>query len=206
MFLDKKTVLFLVKFGLIFSVLHFLVWSLPLTFLENWIALLQANLFHLPLNENMIFLSEQRILINPSCTGLISISILAAIIFSLSRPEIKQKIKIFLAAAAIMFVLNLIRIYFVLWIGINFGENLIGIVHEISWMTTALFIIALWYYFTKKITKVKEFNELLYVFFMSLSAETGINIPFSLSNLKPLKAKALCLKEYFFRYFSTRNK
>lgn len=158
---ENKTILFLVKFGVIFSVLHILVWAVPTSFLQNWIALLQANFFSLPLQNNLIELSQRQILINPSCTGLISISILAAIIFSLSKPEMKKKIQIFVLAAIIMFFLNLLRIYFVLWIGLNYGEDLIGLMHEISWMTTALFIIGLWYYFTKRITKVKEFNELL---------------------------------------------
>ncbi len=158
---NKKTLLFLIKFTLIFSVLHFLVWTIPTTFIQKWIALIQANAFNLPVEGNLMFIETQKILINPSCTGLVSISIIAAIIFSLSKPEIKQKIKIFLAASAIMFVLNLIRIYFVLWVGINYGVHLISIVHEISWMATALFIVMLWYYFTKKIAKVEEFNELL---------------------------------------------
>lgn len=158
---ENKTMLFLVKFGVIFSVLHLLVWTVPTSFLQNWIAFLQAGFFNLPLTENTIFLNQKLILINPSCTGLISLSILAAIIFSLTKPELKKKIEIFVLAGIIMFFLNLLRIYFVLWAGMNFGEELIGVLHEISWMTTALFIIILWYYFTKKITKVKEFNELL---------------------------------------------
>lgn len=158
---NKKTVLFLIKFTLIFSVLHFLVWAVPTTLIQQWIALIQANAFNLPVNGNLMLIESQKILINPSCTGLISISIIAAIIFSLNKPEIKQKIQIFLAASAAMFVLNLLRIYFVLWVGINYGIRLISLVHEISWMTTAVFIVILWYFFTKKITKVKEFNELL---------------------------------------------
>ncbi len=158
---ENKTIFFLIKFTVIFSALHYLVWSIPLNFLQNWIAFLQAGFFGLPLQENLVFLEEKQILINPSCTGLISISILAAIIFSLKKPEMKKKMQIFVLAGTIMFFLNLLRIYFVLWSGLNFGEELIGVLHEISWMTTAVFIIGLWYYFTKKITKVKEFNELL---------------------------------------------
>jgi len=157
----NKTIMFLVKFTVIFSVLHYLVWTIPTEVLQNFIALFQSNLLGLNIQNNLLFLENQRVLINPSCTGLVSISIIAAIIFSLRKPEIKQKIQIFLVAGIIMFFLNLLRIYFVLWVGINFGQELIGIVHEISWMTTALFIIGLWYYFTKRITKIKEFNELL---------------------------------------------
>ncbi len=157
----NKTINFLVKFGVIFAVLHYLVWSIPTSFLQNWIALIQSNAFGLQLNENLLLLGKQKILINPSCTGLISISILAAIIFSLTKPELKKKLQIFLFASAIMFILNLLRIYFVLWAGINFGTEYIGVLHEISWMTTAILIIGLWYYFTKKITQVTEFNELL---------------------------------------------
>jgi exosortase/archaeosortase family protein len=158
---QKKTLMFLVKFGVIFSVLHFLVWKIPTGFLQEWIAGTEAGFFGLATENNLIFLEAQKILINPSCTGLISISILAAIIFSLRKPEIKQKIQIFVFASAIMFLLNLIRIYFVLWFGLEFGIQWIELMHEISWMTTAAFILGLWYYFTKKITKVKEFNELL---------------------------------------------
>ncbi|MFH1664433.1 MAG: archaeosortase/exosortase family protein [archaeon] len=159
--IENKTLMFLVKFTVIFSVLHFLVWTIPTEFLQNLIAGFEAGFFGLPVKENLILIGEQKILINPSCTGLVSSSIIAAIVFSLRKPEIKEKIKIFLLAGIVMFFLNLLRIYFVLWFGLSFGTEFIGLMHEISWMTTAAFIIVLWYYFTKKITKVKEFNELL---------------------------------------------
>ncbi len=159
--IEKKTLMFLVKFGIIFSALHLLVWTVPTYFLQDWIASLQAGFTGLQVHGNLIFLGEHKILINPSCTGLISSSIIAAIIFSLRKPEIKKKIQIFLLAAIIMFFLNLIRIYIVLLAGMQFGGEWIGIMHEASWLMTAVFIVGLWYYFTKKITKIEEFNELL---------------------------------------------
>jgi len=159
--IEKKTLMFLVKFTVIFSALHFLVWIVPTGFLQNWIAALEAGLTGLQVQGNLISLGEHKIMINPSCTGLVSSSIIAAIIFSLRKPEIKKKIQIFLLAAIVMFFLNLIRIYFVLLAGMQFGGEWIGIMHEASWLMTAVFIVGLWYYFTKKITKVEEFNELL---------------------------------------------
>jgi len=142
-------------------VLHLLVWSINIKFLEEWLAGTEAGLTGLQGKGNIIFLKEEKIEINPSCTGLISASILAAVIFSLRKPEIKKKIAIFLGGAAILFLLNIVRVYFVLLIGINYGAKTAEFAHEITWLSTAAFIVILWYYFTLRTTKSKEFHELL---------------------------------------------
>ncbi|MEW6295481.1 MAG: exosortase/archaeosortase family protein [Candidatus Diapherotrites archaeon] len=138
-----------------------LVWTVDLKFLEDWLAGTEAGFTGLQSKGNIIFLKEEKIEINPSCTGLISASILAAVIFSLRKPEIKKKILIFLGGTIILFLLNIARVYFVLLIGISYGAQTAEFAHQLTWLSTAAFIVILWYYFTLRITKSKEFHELL---------------------------------------------
>ncbi|MFH1545537.1 MAG: exosortase/archaeosortase family protein [archaeon] len=146
---------------MIFALLHLIVWSVDLSFLENSIASFEAGLTGLESNGNIIAINAQKIEINPSCTGLISISILAAVIFSLRKPELKKKIIIFAAGGISLLLLNLLRVYFVIVVGKTYGIAAGEIAHELSWLSTAIFIIVLWYYLTKRITGTKSFNELV---------------------------------------------
>jgi exosortase/archaeosortase family protein len=159
--MEKKLIVFLIKFFIIFSVLHFIIWSVDLSFLQIPLTRLEGKLLNIKTIENTLIVNENIFEINPSCTGLVSTSILAAIIFALKKPRILKKIQIFLIGAITLLIANIARIFIVLWFGLKFGIKTAEIVHVISWFTTSGIIIIAWYYFTKKITKIKAFNELL---------------------------------------------
>ena len=88
----KKAIIFLIKFFVIYTILQFLILALPLEFVENGIAEIEANAIGARAEGNMIEGREQSFQIVPNCTGLVGISILAAIIFSLRKPELKKKL------------------------------------------------------------------------------------------------------------------
>jgi len=156
--LSKKEIIFIAKFFILFFVLEMIIHLLPLVSFQNFIAQTQGLFFGVEFNKNLIFISDGVFEIVPSCTGLVSASVLFAIIFSLKKPKIKEKFLIFLAGFVLLVLLNFLRIFFVVWTGIEFGIAIAEIVHILSWFSTAIFVIGLWYYFTIKITKEKSFS------------------------------------------------
>ncbi len=157
----KKAILFLIKFFVIYTVLQFLILALPIGFIENGIAEIEANAIGARTEGNLIEWNGQSFQIVPNCTGLVGISVLAAIIFALRKPKLKKKLALLAIGALILFPLNLLRVYFVLWVSITFNAGIGEILHMITWFITAGAILAVWYYLTKRVAKVKQFNELL---------------------------------------------
>jgi len=157
----KKKIAFLLKFFAIFAFAEILIFYVDFSALENFIAAQSASYFGLPWSGNAIFVPDGTFLITSSCTGLVSMSILAAIIFSLRKPKLEQKFGIFIAGAALLFILNYIRVFLVVGIGKYHGIAAGEIAHVISWFTTAALVLILWYYFTKKVAKVKDFAGFL---------------------------------------------
>ena len=77
----KKSVIFLLKFFLIFSVLHYLIYLIDTDFLQQFITDFASNALNLPSQGLFIYINAQPFFVSKSCTGLISSFILAAIIF-----------------------------------------------------------------------------------------------------------------------------
>jgi len=157
----NKNVLFLAKFFVIFALLQTSVSILPLQPLNEWIAGVEAALTGLENEGNEIPFNSTNFVITNSCTGLVSGSILAAIVFALKKPELKKKIELFAIGAVTLFVVNLFRVYLVILIGINFGAVTGDWAHTLSWFAMSALIIALWFYLTKKRAGIKDFSELL---------------------------------------------
>ena len=159
--LEKKEWIFIGKFIVIFSVLEFIIFNLDMSFLQFFIAQTQADFFNLQFRNNLIFVKDGAFVIVPSCTGVVSGSILAGIVFSLKKPELKRKIGIFLAGLAGLIILNYLRVMFVIWTGKEFGLGVGDLVHVVTWLFTAIFVIGAWFVVTKKITGVKDFQGFL---------------------------------------------
>ncbi len=150
---------FLAKFFAIFSLLEAAVNWAGFSGLQEFIASSTGAALGLRTLGNLVFLDGAGIFeINPSCTGLVSSSILFAIVFSLRRPQLWKKAAIFLCGSALLLALNYFRVLAVLWAGREFGAAAADAVHVASWFSTTLFVLALWYYFTKKITGAKDFS------------------------------------------------
>jgi len=156
----NRSLLFLVKFFLIFAVLHALLYAVPLMPLQHWIAGFEAGMLNLQHEGNSIFIDSVIFQINQSCTGLVSGITLAAVIFALRKPGLRMKLISAAAGTLLLFVLNLARVYLVLSYAL---QNPAGaeLLHHFTWLLTAAAIIAVWYYSTKRIAKIGNFSELL---------------------------------------------
>ncbi len=158
--LDIKEKTFLAKFFIIFFTGTILLQTIQITFLNNWLAAFQGFLTGINFHQNILFIDSSAYIVNNECSGLFSGIVLAAIVFGLKKPEIKQKIAIFLAGFAFLFPLNIVRIYTVLMVGKIFGFDAAIFLHTISWFVTSALVIGFWYYLTKKVLK-KSFKEML---------------------------------------------
>lgn len=157
----KNILVFLAKFFAIYFSLQFLILVIDLSFLENWLAALQGQWMQATVAGNQIVLKEGVFVINAQCTGVVSGIILAAVVFSLKKPDWKTKFKLWLLGAVALFLLNIVRVYVVLLVAKQYGLYWAGVAHQISWFSTAVFILAIWLLLSKRIAKVKSVSELV---------------------------------------------
>ena len=157
----RKELVFLVKFFAIYLALQAAIILAPLGWLQNFIASLEAGLLGLESAGNIIQAGGGTFTIAANCTGLVSASILAAVVFSLKKPECKKKLLVFAAGAVALMLLNIVRLYIVLLIASDSGMQWADTAHTVSWFTTAALVLAAWYFGTKKIANVTNFKELL---------------------------------------------
>jgi exosortase/archaeosortase family protein len=129
--------------------------------LENGLAALQAKWMGASAQENLVFLDEGVFEINAQCTGLVSGIILAAVVFSLKKPDWKTKLKLWLLGAMVLFLLNIGRVFLVLVVAKQYGLYWANLVHQISWFSTAVFILGIWLVLSKRLAKVKNVSELV---------------------------------------------
>jgi len=157
----KKSAFFLVKFFAIYAVLQAAILAAPLQPLESSIAAMEAGLLGEKSEGNIVFIGENRAEIASSCTGLLGISVLASIIFSLKKPNLKKKAGLLAIGAAILFPLNIARVYLVLASGRAFGFGFLETMHVATWFVMSAAILGIWYWLTKKTAGTKGFEELI---------------------------------------------
>jgi exosortase/archaeosortase family protein len=159
-FKKNKLLVFLIKFFTIFFVLSFIIEKLDLTFFLNIITSISANCLGLEFLGNKIFIERAVFIVTNSCTGLVSASILAAVIFALKKPKMHQKLKLFVFGTLLLVVINIPRIILILFVA-SIGVMDPDLIHTITWFLMSFMILGVWYFGTKYVSKIKEFNELL---------------------------------------------
>jgi len=156
-----KAAVFLIKFFAIYIVLQSAIVVAPIEPLKEGIASFEAGLLGLEYEGNSIIFNGHRAEIVANCTGLMSISVLAAIVFSLKRPAFKKKLGLFMAGAAVLFPVNLFRVYLVLLAANEFELETFEAIHTTTWFAMSAAILILWYYLTKRVTKEKELEKMI---------------------------------------------
>ncbi len=155
----KKIFWFCVKFFIIYFVLQYLIELADLSALNNFIAYASASILGLSFGGNIVLVAGNVFTITNMCTGLVSASVLAAIVFSLCKPRIGQKVVLFMGGLVLLMLINIPRVSLVLYsASIGFDANL---VHTSTWFIMSAAVLLIWYYGTKRIAKVKDFSELV---------------------------------------------
>ena len=161
MMIDKKSFVFLSKFFAFFGFFQWLLFVVDTSALQVFLAGLEAGFLGLERNGNILFINGQGYAIVPSCTGIVSAIILGAIVFSLKKPSMKEKIGIFSIGVIVLFLVNIVRLYAVLLVGKEFGVQAADTVHVATWFLMSGAIIWAWYFFTKKLTGIQSFDGFL---------------------------------------------
>ncbi len=157
----KTIAVFLAKFFAVYFALQFLILVVDLSFLENGLAALEGNWVQATVEGNRIVLKEGLFEINAQCTGLVSGIILAAVVFSLKKPGWRKKFKLWVLGAMALFLLNIARVYLVLVVAKQYGLYWAEVTHQVSWFSTAVFILGIWLLLSKRVAKVKSVSELV---------------------------------------------
>jgi len=157
----RKSLLFAAKFFLIYGILQAIIYIAPISALTNFIAALEGNALGLQFAGDKIAAGDALYVITNSCTGLVSWSILAAIIFSLRKPAMAKKLQMALLGGALLFIINLFRVAAVILVGLGFGHGTAEFAHTVSWFAMSAFVLGVWFLLTKRLTGIKDFSELL---------------------------------------------
>ena len=156
-----KAAIFLAKFFAIYSIGQALLLAAPLGRLEESIAAWEAAALGIPAAGKILFVGGGSLEIGANCTGLMSGLILAAIVFSLRKPNLKKKAEITAIGAAGLFLLNLLRVYIVLLAGVLWGAPAGETAHVVSWFAVAGMVLLFWHFLTKRIGGAGNFGKLL---------------------------------------------
>ncbi len=150
----NKNVMFLIKFLALFLLFYFLIYNLPIIPLQNFIASQLANFLSLQHSSHYIFINNHNFSIEPDCTGLISLSMLASLLLALKKPSLKRKLLLFILSIFLIFPFNFLRLVLVLSIAkLSFQYSLIT--HTISWFFMAIFVLSIWYFIIERVYKIK---------------------------------------------------
>jgi len=153
--------LFIAKFFAIFAAAEILILVADLGQVQTFISGTIADFAGLESSGIFVKVSDGLFEITASCTGLVSAGILAAVVFSLRKPEMGNKIALFLAGTAVLLIVNYIRVLVVVIVGKDFGIVAAEITHIASWFLMSAGIILVWYAFTKKSTGIRNFEGFL---------------------------------------------
>jgi len=157
---QKRLVVFLISFFLIYFILGEIINLLDLSFLTNALASFSASVVGGVALGNLVILGEgSKFVVSNMCTGLVSASILAAVVFSLRKPNMKKKVALFVLGTILLMLINIPRIILVL-LAAKAGFDA-EMVHMATWFLMSAAILLIWYVGTKAWAKVEDFGELI---------------------------------------------
>jgi exosortase/archaeosortase family protein len=157
-FFDKKLLIFLSKFFMIFFVLEIILLNLKIDFYNSFLAFVTSAYLGFLNEGNKIFLYGAVFVVDNSCTGFVSIIMLASLIFSI-KGNLFKKTKFFIFGALVLLLINIFRIMLVL-LGANIGFNS-NLIHTLTWFIMSGIVLGLWYYFITKILLIKNIKEII---------------------------------------------
>lgn len=150
----RSPLFFLLKFFALFAVLFTALYFAPLSFLTSFIASIESiflNFFGLPVMQvgSLIVFNDFVFQIVNECTGLVMLSMLAALLYA--TPTMSSKDKYFgLGLFAVPLLLfNLLRLFLTLFVGLSFGQSALDATHFILWIVDALVVFLVWMHLSK---------------------------------------------------------
>ncbi len=127
----------------VLSISLFTIILLPLTLYASYV--LSLPFLSVSLSENTLIFDSGMFTFIPACAATLAYVLLLFLIFLTSEISFAKGIKMFFLGSAIIFIMNLIRILFLIYLYINFGGNYFESIHLILWhFVSTIFVAGVW--------------------------------------------------------------
>ncbi|MEK6902300.1 MAG: exosortase/archaeosortase family protein [archaeon] len=151
---------FVVRFFLVFFAVELLLFLFPPLGYQEWIATQIGNLLHVPVNETFLLVNESWFEISAFCSGFTTLALFAGLVLGFNIPDWATKVRFLMEGGLLIFLLNFIRIYFVVWVGVNYSFAAAETFHILSWFALSGMILWMWMELMKKETRTMNAGEL----------------------------------------------
>ena len=149
----------MLRFFSVFLTLYLITTFFELEFLKHAVA--TTSYFFVSIIEpqatlmgTSIFFGGFEFIIIQLCTGVVSMSLFTALIFT--YPSTAKEKLISLAFFPIIFLFNALRISVVILSSSLFDNSTVLFLHEQTWLLTAFFVLFCWYLFLNKTGKITK--------------------------------------------------
>ncbi len=144
-FLSRKEIRsFLVRFFLLFLLVEGLLFFIPPTGYQVWLATSIGGWFSAPVHEIWIMVAHGNFEITPSCTGITSASLFLGLLWGF--PSLPKK-KLFYSAGGILLLLllNYFRLLLVVAAGDYYSLLAAEVLHILSWFILSGIAFGIWF-------------------------------------------------------------
>ncbi len=170
----EKSLILRILLALVLLLIPFNIFSFFLTDLSLWstLPLIKILGYNFTLVKGSILLFQQYNLeFAPACVATPAYYLLALMIILTRDIRLKQGISMFLLGSLLIFLMNIIRIDFLLIILAEFNENLFNKFHLLFWhIVSSIYVAGVWIFLTYKfkIKNIPIYSDLKYLYSKSL--------------------------------------
>lgn len=153
---------FLFRFFMIFAASQLFLEFVSIIPIQQLLTQLVGGLLYLPVNGIYLPLSSIAVFeVTAFCTGLTSAAMLLGLLFGFAFPPLPQKIKLAVAGILLIFLVNVFRVAFVVYVGVQTQDvGLVEALHTLTWFIMSGLVLGMWYWGMKRITKTTNGNAL----------------------------------------------
>lgn len=143
---EKK---FLLLFFIGFAALYLLVQALPIEFALEGIASFETQALNYAgvaasSSQTIVFTPSMEFEIIKDCSGLLMVGLLAALLFS-SSSDHRKSLSTLLLFAPLLLAFNLLRLFATLFVGAQYGQQIMDAVHFALWIVDSLIVLLIWW-------------------------------------------------------------
>lgn len=112
--------------------------------------------YNVSIIENAIIVSDYSFSIISACTALIAYILLTVLILTTRKITLKERIKLFFIGSLGIYLMNILRIFILIAIYLEYGKNYFEAVHLVFWHLVSTLIVALIWIVLVEYYKIKS--------------------------------------------------
>lgn len=145
-FLERKTIRrFIIRFFIVFGLVELLAYLFPPLAYQAWLAQLLGEWHRIPVQGIFLSVNGIQFEISAFCTGLSTWGLFLGLLYGFSIPSNKQKIVYALLGWIIIFFLNIIRLFLIVYVGKTIDANAVELLHTLTWFAMSAAVMGGWY-------------------------------------------------------------